>query len=189
MGESKISDKSTINIKTSRQKWAEKSWIFSLIAGIVGFLALLTPFSSEKWIDGAGTLIFSFEQWWFGLNLTYQIPFGNEFRWTGNPLFLVPEIITFIGIVLSNLFVLIIAIRLPKKEENASKGLIGGAIGLLLSSIALIASFHITSVNHLGYSYWQRMTPGFALIWQFIGSTLVFIGYFLGKSRARSTNL
>lgn len=185
----KIADKPIEIIKTPKQKWAKNSWIFSIVAGIVGFASLLTPFSSEKWIDGAGVLIFSFEQWWFGFNITYQHPLGYDSFWTGNPFYLIPEIITFIGIILSNFTILLIAARLPKKEKNASKGLIGGAIGLLISSIALIAILELLYVIRLGYPYWQRMSPGFALIWQFIGSALVLIGFFLGKSSSRPTNL
>ena len=185
----KISDKQTINIKSSKQKLAENSWIFSLVAGIVWLASLLTPFCSEKWIDGSGLLIFSYERWWFGFNLLYQHPIGYSSFWTGNPYYLIPETITFIGIVLSNFTVIVIAARNLKKKKNASKGLIGGAIGLLVSSITLIAFFHITTVLSLGYSMWQRMSPGFSLIWQFIGSVLVFIGCFLGKPSSRPTNL
>lgn len=156
------------------------------MAGIVGLASLLTPFASERAIDGMGVLLYSLDQWWFGFNTWYSHPITNTSFWTGNPLYLIPEIITFIGIVLSNCIVLIIAARLPNKENPTSKGLIGGAIGLLVSSIALIVSFHIVSLIGLGYSYWREMSPGFALIWQFIGSILVFFGYYVGKARSKA---
>ena len=184
----KITDKPTIDVKSPKQRWGERSWIFPLVAGIVGIISLVTPFSSEKAIDGSGLLIYSLEQWWFGFNTWYQHPSTNSSFWTGNPFYLIPEIITFIGILVSNFTILVISARLPKKERPTSKGLIGGAIGLLISSITLIAFVHINSVISLGYSWWERAVPGFALIWQFIGSILVFIGYFLGKSSSIPTN-
>jgi len=169
--------------KKTRLKWAEKSWIISLIAGILGIASLLTPFLSVRWIDGAGVLVFSFDQWWFGFNASFQHPITYDFYWTKNPFYLIPEIITFIAVLLSNLTILIIALRLHKIEKNSSKGLIGGIVGLLISSIVIIIIFDLLTWNISGFSMWEARVPGFALIWQFIGSILVFIGYFLGRNR------
>lgn len=173
--------KSLVTLKTSKQKWAEKSWIFSLVAGIIGLVSLLTPFSSGKIYNFYGVLVFSFEQWWFGYNTVYDYDLGYESFWMENLSFLLPEVITLIIVIFSNLLILIIAARLPKRAKNTSNWLIGGAIGLLGSSIALIAIFELLFMIDSDYSYWQMMSPGFAIIWQFIGFVLVIIGYSVGK--------
>jgi len=164
--------------KPGNQKVAEKMWIVTLIAGIIGILSLFTPASSTS-ISLGGTVLVSMDCWLFGLNIFYEYGVGYDVFFTVNELFLGVGIFSLIILVLVNLAAITIGVGtrkdLSRTKQNYTE--LGFAAGQVIGSLIYIIGMAIVYWFLTGESYWGFIGLGLAMIGQFVGAGLLVIGF------------
>jgi hypothetical protein len=155
-------------------------WILSLIAGIMGLLAILAPAGVYQYTY-FGMVVESWNMWMFGYNVLYDYSAGYLTFWTDMPVPYSLSIITTIIIVITSIMIIGFSIRLKNKEVKSSGLILGAGIILIITAVAYIIVFHIYTSSFSGYSIWTLMFPGFGLIGQFISGVLIIIGYIVAK--------
>lgn len=172
---SSLNKKNKISLKL---KLAEKSWLFSIVASLIGLVSLLTPilYSSEIYY-GKRTAWIDIQEWIFG-NYNVYIKVSPNITWSFEEFEPLPiHIITTTLIVISHFAILVIAaIKLKKKEQFASPYLIYFSIVTMLTVIGYVIYSWIYLVQPC------EISPGFAVYGQFISGFFIFINYCLGKS-------
>lgn len=94
-----------------------KSWIFSLIAGIIGILALFTP-ASHAVLSIYGINFLSWHMWMFGFHYYYDYEYGLAPFWTADTYLLMFQIAITIIVFVVNLGVLILALGIKESVLN-----------------------------------------------------------------------
>jgi len=164
--------------KSSVQKIAEKSWRISLIGGVISLLALLTPAASS---GSYGMGFITWNMWLFGFNTFYEYGYGTTNFWTDMPIpFSLSLIITFL-IILSAILVLYKSFNLRRLDINTSPIFLWCGLLTIVAPIIFMVLFELYMLMGTTMSFWSIMTPGFAIIGQFVGGALIIIGYILGK--------
>jgi len=163
-----------------KAKTTHKYWIFSLIAGIVSLIALLTPASYNTL--GFGAVFFGFS---FGLIVIFQLGYGMASGWTTNPIELTISIISTVMILISAIIIIVKSARLKKSGILYSNTILAFGFLIIGGTFHYIISFEILS-RFLGYgSFWLNVALGPALILQFAVLFLIIAGYSIGKKRSK----
>ena len=184
---SSLKKKNKISLKF---KLAEKSWLFSIVASLIGLLSLFTPilYSSTALLYAKSNWWFNIQEWIFGYYNGYiQIRSQGGSPWFFEEFEPFPiHIIATTLIVISHFIILVIAAKkLKKKEQIVSPYLIYLSIVTMLTVIGYVIYFWIYLV--ITYKGWycyleQDISPGFAVYGQFISGFFVIINYYLGKT-------
>jgi hypothetical protein len=172
-----------VSTKPPKLKMGGKSWILSLIAGIIGILALFTP-ASYAVITIYGINVLSWHMWIFGFNYYNDIVEGTDLFWTGDHNLLFFQILITIIVFIANSFVLIKAPKIKDDFNNAIIPLIG-AIVLIVAMIVYIVVFEIWAWIWIGDSFWGLQSLGFAIIGQFIASGIMLLGFFIANRASK----
>ncbi|NVM17898.1 MAG: zinc ribbon domain-containing protein [Candidatus Lokiarchaeota archaeon] len=164
--------------KPGNQKLAEKIWILTFIAGIIGILSLLTPASTVS-VSLLGEVLLSMDSWMFGLNIFYEYGVGYDIFFTRNEFFLGVGIFSLIVLVIVNLVVIGSGIG-SRKDIYKSKTdyfdlylAAGQVIGALIYIIGMAIVYWFLT----GEAYWGFLGLGLALIGQFVAALLLVISF------------
>lgn len=164
--------------KPGNQKIAEKIWILTFIAGIIGILSLFTSASSMS-ISLAGTVLLSMDSWLFGLNIFYEYGVGYDVFFTRNELFLGVGIFSLIVLVIVNLVVIGSGIGSRKDIYKSKTDYLDLylAAGQVIGALIYIIGMAIVYWFLTGEAYWGFIGLGLALIGQFVAALLLVISF------------
>jgi hypothetical protein len=141
--------------RPGNQKVAQKTWILTVIAGIIGILSLFAPASSTSIFLG-GTVLLSMDSWLFGLNIFYEYGVGYDVFFTLNQLFLGVSIFSLVVLVIVNLLTLAVGIGNRKHFSRSRKDRteLGFAAGQVIGALIYIIGMEIVYLFLTGESYW-----------------------------------
>ncbi|MHA2290252.1 MAG: hypothetical protein ACXABG_15810 [Promethearchaeota archaeon] len=164
-----------IQTKTTpgNQKVADKMWILTLIAGIIGFLSLLTPADTTT-VSIGGTVLLSMDSWLFGLNIFYEYGVGYDVFFTRNELILGVGIVSLVILIIANLAAIISGIT-GRRDAFRDLTELGIAIMQVIGALIYIIGMAIVYWLFTREAYWGLFGLGFAMIGQFISAGLLGI--------------
>ena len=141
--------------KSIEQKITGKIWILTLIAGIIGILALFTPASTSS-VSYSGVVLISMDSWMFGLNIFYEYGVGYDVFFTGNPYILGVEIVSLIILVIINIILIGISLSVRKDVNEMPVDIfhIYLAIALVIGTLVYIVGNEIIFWLFLRDTYW-----------------------------------
>lgn len=164
--------------KSGNQKLAEKIWILTFIAGILGILSLLTPATSLS-LTVLGEVLLSMDSWMFGLNIYYEYGVGYDVFFTRNEIMLGIDIFPLVILLIVNVLIITSGLKARKEFFKRQKDYteLYFAAGLVIGTLIYIIGNEIFSWIFMQDTYWGFFGLGLALIGQFIAALLTVISY------------
>ena len=159
-------------------------WIVQLISGVLALTGLITPAASFSYPPYVSTQI-----WMWGLISVKAYDFFQGYvivtQFTEDPVELTICIIATLIVVIGAVGLFSSANKARKLGYSKLKG-VTPSILLIIGTLFWIIEFEVLNLVSSGVSFWDAMSPGFAVLAPFLGAVISLIGYGATKTISKS---